>query len=173
MKKFIAACMFVVLIAAFAAPAQAQSFYDRKGRFQLGLVFPSIFFGTKNIDAMVSGAFEGEYFIMNNLSLGFRIEEATDFKLGDSPHNVFSFVTKVRYIFDIDDPWAMYLGIGIGGALLGSTTWVGDIVPINVGGYYQYNDHLSFGIDANMHVFVRSSNVPIAFSLGPAFRWRF
>ena len=173
MKKLIAAAIVAIIVMATAIPSQAQTFYDRKGRFQLGLVFPSIFFGTKNIDAMLSGAFEGEYFIINNLSLGFRIEEATDFKLGDSPHNVFSFVAKVRYVFDIDDPWAMYIGVGGGGALLGKNTWAGDLVPVNIGGYYQYSDHLSFGIDANMHVFIRSGSTPIAFSLGPSFRWRF
>lgn len=173
MKKFIAAVIMIIIVLAAAAPSQAQSYYDRKGRFQLGLVFPGIYFGTKNIDAMVSGTLEGEYFALNNLSVGFRMEGATDFKLGDSPHSVFSFVGMVRYTFDISDPWAMYLGIGVGGALLGSSTWVGDVMPVNVGGYYQFNDHLSFGLDAAMHVFVRSSRIPIAFSFGPVVRWRF
>ena len=122
---------------------------------------------------MLSGALEGEYFALNNLSVGFRMEGASDFKLGDSPHSVFSFVAMVRYVFDISDPWAMYLGIGGGGALLGKSTWVGDIMPVNVGGYYQFNDHLSFGLDAAMHVFVRSSRIPVAFSFGPCVRWRF
>jgi len=173
MKKLIAAALMAIIVLAAAAPSQAQSYYDRKGRFQLGLVFPSIYFGTKNIDAMLSGAVEGEYFALNNLSVGFRMEGASDFKLGDSPHSVFSFIALVRYIFDISDPWAMYLGIGGGGALLGKSTWVGDIMVANVGGFYQFNDHVSFGLDAAMHVLVRSSRIPVSFSFGPAFRWRF
>lgn len=171
MKKIII-IVCLAIIASSALPAQAQQYYDRKGRFQLGLIMPSIFFGNKNIDAMVSGAVEGEYFIINNLSIGFRIEDATDFKLGDPPHNVLMMTTKVRYIFDIDENWKAYLGGGGGIALLGSSTWAGDINVPNVGGYYMFNDHFSVGVDANMHVFVRS-NTAFAFSLGPSFRWKF
>lgn len=172
MKKVIISIVLAVLfIAAAAAPAKAQS-YSRKGRFQVGLVFPSIFFGNKNIDAMLSGAVEGEYFLLENLSLGFRIEGASDFKMGDSPHSVFLFDAKARYIFDIDDNWKAYLGLGGGVALLGSSTWAGDVNIPNVGGYYQFNDHISFGVDANMHVLLWSRTA-FAFSLGPSFRWMF
>jgi opacity protein-like surface antigen len=121
---------------------------------------------------MMSGAFEGEYFIINNLSLGFRLEDATDFGAGKAPHNILSMTARVRYIFDVDQVWKAYLGLGFGAALIGDSHWAADIVTPNVGGYYQFNDHLSFGVDANMHILVRSTTA-VAFSLGPAVRWKF
>ncbi len=161
----------IALFVATMVPAHAQ-YYDRKDRFQVGAMFPGILFGNKNIDAMLSGAFEGEYFILENLSLGFRLQESTDFKMGDAPHNVFSFGAIVRYTFDVAEDWAVYYGVGGGGALIGSSSWAGDFIPVNFGGYYQFDDHLSFGVDSGMHVFVRS-NTAVAFWIGPMVRWKF
>jgi opacity protein-like surface antigen len=172
MKKLVLAVLVACALIAGATAADAQSFNERKGDFQIGIVAPSIFFGTKNIDAMMSAALEGEYFILNNLTLGFRIEDATDFKMTDPPHNVLSMTARVRYIFDVDDQWKAYLGAGFGAALLGSSQWAADIAVPNVGGYYQFNDNFSLGVDANMHVLVRSQTA-FVFSLGPAFRWKF
>ena len=172
MKKFVLALLIACALIASATTAHAQSFNERKGDFQIGIIAPSIFFGTKNIDLMLSGALEGEYFILNNLTLGFRIEDATDFKMTEAPHNVLSMIARVRYIFDVDDQWKAYLGAGFGAALLGKSSWAADIAIPNVGGYYQFNDNFSLGVDANMHVFVRSQTA-FAFSLGPTFRWKF
>jgi opacity protein-like surface antigen len=174
MKKFIvAAILGVAVLLVSASPAKAQySYDDRDGHFQLGLIFPAVYFGNKNIDLMMSGAIEGEYFVHNNVPIGIRLEDATDFKAGDSPHNVFSITVRGRYIFDVDPSWKAYLGMGVGTALLGDSHWAFDLVATNVGGYYQFNDHLSIGADANFHVLIRS-NTAFAFSLGPAFRWKF
>ncbi len=172
MKKLVLAVLVAVALIGGATTAGAQSYNERKGDFQIGIVAPSIFFGTKNIDLMMSGALEGEYFILNNLAIGFRIEDATDFKATEAPHNVLSMTARIRYIFDVDDQWKAYLGAGFGAALLGASQWAADIAVPNVGGYYQFNDNFSLGVDANMHVFVRSQTA-FAFSLGPAFRWKF
>lgn len=172
MKKIILMLVGLTLLSAYSPPTNAKQYYDRKGRFQAGIVMPGVFFGNKNIDAMASFAAEGEYFILNNLSLGLRLEEATDFALGDSPHSVFLTTMKVKYIFDLDNNWKAYLGGGGGLALLGSSHWAGDINIPTVGGYYELNDHMSVGVDANMHLLVRSETA-FAFSMGPSFRWKF
>jgi opacity protein-like surface antigen len=172
MKKIFAALIIITSLAFIASPAKAEQYYDRKGRFQLGAIMPGVFFGNKNIDAMMSFAVEGDYFILNNLSIGLKLEEATDFKWGDAPHSVFLTTVKAKYIFDIDENWKAYLGGGGGIALIGSSTWAGDINIPNIGGYYQIDDHMSVGLDANMHILIRSETA-FAFSMGPSFRWKF
>lgn len=164
-------CFALLLGAAFPAGAYADG---RKGSFRLGLYAPGLFVGNKNIDAMISFGVDGEYYFLENLAANFRIEEATDFKAGDPPHSVLTFVARAKYVFDVGSSgrWSIYVQGGGGGALIGSSHGAGDLAIPGGGFWYQFNDHWSFGADASMHILIRDETA-IAFDVTPVFRYQF
>lgn len=173
MKKIAAIGILALLITAFCLPAHAWS-EGRKGRFALGLYAPGLFAGNKHIDIMMSFGLDAEYFILENLSVNFRLEEATDFKAGGSPHSVLTFVARARYAFDLGSSgkWVMYVQGGGGGALIGSSRGAGDLAIPGLGFWYQWNDHWSFGMDSSLHILFRSETA-IAFDVTPVVRFMF
>lgn len=173
MKKVVVFVSLALLIIGLSYPAKAWQ-GGRDGSFRVGLYMPGLFVGNKNIDAMMSFGVDGEYFFLENLSANFRLEEATDFKIGDPPHSVFTFVARARYTWDIgtSGKWALYVQGGGGGALIGSSHGAGDIAIPGGGIYYQWDDHLSFGADASMHILIRDDTA-IAFGITPVVRYQF
>lgn len=168
-KYLIYAAVFVAIV---LSTTQARA--ERKGSFVVGGYMPGMFAGNKNIDVMMSFGLDGEYYFLENLSANFRVEEATDFKIGNSPHSVFTFVARARYVFDIGDSgrWSAYVQGGGGGALMGSSRGAGDLSIPGGGIWYQWSDRWSFGADANMHVLIRN-NTAIAFDVTPVVRYQF
>ena len=173
MKKLIIAIIVGLLVASMGFSAKAIS-AERKGSFRMGLYAPGLFVGNKHIDAMVSFGLDGEYYFLENLSANFRIEEATDFTMGDPPHSVLNFVARARYIFDIGTSgrWAAYIQGGGGGAIIGSSHGAGDLSIPGGGFWYQWNDHWSFGADTNLHILIRDETA-IAFDITPVVRYQF
>lgn len=173
MKRYFLMIIAVMLAVSVSVPARAYS-DGRKGSFRLGLYAPGLFAGNKNIDAMISFGLDGEYFFLENLSANFRIEEATDFKAGDPPHSVFTFVARARYVFDIGSSgkWAAYIQGGGGGALIGSSHGAGDISIPGGGFWYQWGNNWSFGVDTNLHILIRDETA-IAFDVTPVVRYQF
>jgi len=173
MKKILFGALALFVIVGLSLPAKAYT-GGRKGSFRLGLYAPGLFAGNKNIDAMISFGIDGEYFFLENLSANFRIEEATDFKMGDPPHSVLTFVARARYVFDIGSSgkWAAYIQGGGGGAIIGSSHGAGDISIPGGGFWYQWNDRWSFGADTNLHILIRDETA-IAFDITPVVRYQF
>lgn len=173
MKKVIMTVFVVLIAAALLLPATGNSM-ERKGHFRLGLYAPGLFVGNKHINAMVSFGVDGEYFFLEKLSANFRLEEATDFKIGDPPHSIFTFVARARYVFDVGNSgrWAIYVQGGGGGALIGSNHGAGDIAIPGGGFWYQWSNNWSFGADTSMHILIRDETA-IAFDFTPVVRYQF
>ena len=174
MKKYLLFVVVTAFVVCLGLPSQAKVSGGRKGNFVLGGYAPGLFVGSKHIGAMISLGIDGEYYFLENLSANFRLEEATDFKVGDPPHSILTFVARARYVFDVGNSgrWAIYVQGGGGGALIGSNHGAGDLSIPGGGFWYQWNDHWSFGADANLHVLIRDETA-IAFDITPAFRYRF
>ncbi len=173
MKKFVFAVLALVVFASVSANAHAWG-YSRKGHFRLGVFAPGVFVGNKGINGMLSMGLEGEYFFLENLSASFRVEEATDFKIGAPPHSVLNFVARARYVFDIGKSgnWAAYLQGGAGSALIGSSTAAFDLAIPGGGFWYQWYKDWFIGMDCSMHILIRNPTA-IAFDVVPSIRYQF
>ncbi|PIU55519.1 MAG: hypothetical protein COS89_07170 [Deltaproteobacteria bacterium CG07_land_8_20_14_0_80_38_7] len=172
MKKILVAVLVVLL---FSVSLKANALdSERKGHFRLGAFAPGLFIGNKNINTMMALGLEGEYFFMQNLSASFKIQEATDFKFGNPPHSVLTFVARARYIFDIGDSgdWAAYVQAGAGGGLIGSKQGCGDVSLPGGGFWYQWYKDWFIGLDSNLHILIRDP-IAIAFDIMPAIRYQF
>jgi hypothetical protein len=123
---------------------------------------------------MMSLGLEGEYFFLENLSASFRIEEATDFKFGDPPHSILTFVGRARYVFDIGNSgnWAAYVQGGVGGCLIGTSHGCFDLTVPGGGFWYQWYQDWFIGLDANLHFLIRDPTA-IAFDITPMIRYQF
>ncbi|MBT3181922.1 MAG: hypothetical protein HN337_05365 [Deltaproteobacteria bacterium] len=154
------------------APAFHKKY--REGSFRAGLVGPGVYAGNKNINVMMGLGVEGEYFFFEQFSAGLRINLATDFKSDNNPNTIVSFVPQARYVFDLESAprWSFYVQAGAGIALVDGGNIAADIAIPGGGFWWQYNDSMSFGFDASLHLLVRS-NMMVSFFAGPAFRYQF
>ncbi|MFH1874583.1 MAG: hypothetical protein ABH859_05285 [Pseudomonadota bacterium] len=173
MKRMVFAVLALIVFIGISANAHAWG-YARKGHFRLGVFAPGVFVGNKGIDGMLSVGLEGEYFILENLSASFRIEEATDFKIGASPHSVLNFVARARYVFDIGNSgnWAAYVQGGLGGAIIGKSHGAFDLAIPGGGFWYQWYQNWFIGLDCSMHILIRNPTA-IAFDVTPSIRYQF
>ena len=119
--------------------------YSRKGAVDLSLGMGMLVRSPVKFDLQVSG----EYFWLNNFSLGFSIDS---YLRGP---NAFSFRPFGRYHFDISQlpKFVPYVGVGLGGGIDTNSNGFMDILVPNFGFKYAVTRNFQLGSDFGLHIF--------------------
>lgn len=170
MKKILLIAVLFSTICLSASLFAASSSYSRFSEkdIEVGLTPGfSVTQTTPNVAMDIGGIFN--YFMWDNISLGFRFDAITSFK-----NSIFVFMPKAGYYHEIDDDFSAYINGGFGISYITNPKKAYATIGIpGVGVTYSITDHLSISLDTNLNTAIGKNASALIWSAGPLLKWKF